>query len=54
MADKKFDELQRDLELAIWELRVSHDPEQRRYLLRELSRLIAEVQRVLETPNPKP
>jgi hypothetical protein len=52
MADKKFDELQRDLELAVWELRVSHDTEQRRYLLREMSRLIAAVQRILENPNP--
>jgi hypothetical protein len=53
MADKKFDELQRDLELAVWELRVAKDPEQRRYLLHEMSRLIAEVHRILETPNPK-
>jgi hypothetical protein len=54
MADKKFDELQRDLELAVWELRVAKDPEQRRYLLHEMSRLITEVHRIIENPKPKP
>jgi hypothetical protein len=51
MAEKKFDEIQRDLELAIWELKIAKDPEQRRHILSEMSRLLAEGNRILETPS---
>jgi len=51
MAEKKFDEKQRHLELVIWELKIAKDPEQRRQILSEMSRLLAEGNRILEIPN---
>jgi hypothetical protein len=48
MAEKKFDELQRQLEKTLAELKASKDPERRRFLLREMSRLLAEGDRALE------
>ena len=51
MEEKKFGEIQRDLELAVWELKIAKDPEQRRHLIREMGRLLSERHRILETAN---
>jgi hypothetical protein len=54
MAENKFEELQRQLERTLSELKASKDPERRRFLLREMSRLLAEGHRVPETPKRVP
>jgi hypothetical protein len=48
---KKFDELQRELEQTLAKLKAEKDPEQRRILLHELNRLLAEGDRILEIPK---
>jgi hypothetical protein len=54
MAEKKFDEIQRHLELAVWEIKIAKDPEQIGQIFSEMSRLLAEANRILETSsNPK-
>jgi len=53
-------QLHQQLEQALSELKLAKDPERRRFLLREMSRLLAEGHRVLEAPervpghNPEP
>lgn len=51
MDAKKFDELQRDLESTLSKLKVEKDSERRRVLLREMNRLLAEGDRILEIPK---
>jgi hypothetical protein len=46
MAEKKFDELQRELEQTLAKLKAEKDSERRRVLLREMSRLLAESDRI--------
>ena len=53
MADDGFNEVQQQLETAASELTNANDPERRRILLREMSRLLAEAQRIISQP-PKP
>jgi hypothetical protein len=50
MADDGFDEVQRQLEAAASELKTATDPNRRRTLLKEMSRLIAEAQRISSQP----
>lgn len=51
MDGKKFDESQRELELALSRVKVEKDSERRIVLLRELSGLLAEGDRILQTPK---
>jgi hypothetical protein len=51
MAEKKFDELQRELELTLTKLKAETEPELRRILLREMNRLLAEGDRILQIPK---
>jgi len=51
MAEKKFDELRREREQTLAELTAENDPERRRVLLREMNRLLAEGDRILEIPK---
>ena len=53
MADDGFKEVQQQLEAAASELKNANDPKRRRILLREMSRLLAEAQRISSQP-PKP
>jgi hypothetical protein len=48
---KKFDEVQRELERALAKLKAEKDPEQRRILLHEMNRLLAEGDRILQIPK---
>jgi hypothetical protein len=50
MADDGFNEVQQQLEVAASELKTANDPERRRILLREMSRLLAEAQRISSQP----
>jgi hypothetical protein len=54
MAENRFDELQRELELTLAKLKAATEPERRRFYLREMSRLLAEVDRILQTPKKDP
>jgi hypothetical protein len=60
MAENKLHQLHQQLEQALSELKLAKDPERRRFLLREMSRLLAEGHRALEAPervpghNPEP
>ena len=54
MTDNRFEELQRDLEQTLVKLKAETEPEQRRVLLREMSRLLAESDRILQTPKKGP
>jgi hypothetical protein len=51
MDTKKFDELQRELEETLAKLKAEKEPELRRILLREMSRLLAEGDRILQIPK---
>ena len=51
MAENRFEELQRQLEQTVVKLKAAKDPEQRRFLLREMSRLLAEGDRSLQSPT---
>jgi hypothetical protein len=51
MGAKKLDELQRELESTLSKLKAEKEPGRRRLLLREMSRLLAEVDRILQTPK---
>jgi|HubBroStandDraft_3_1064219.scaffolds.fasta_scaffold220634_2 hypothetical protein len=51
MAERKFDELQRELELTLTKLKAEKVPELRRILLREMNRLLAEGDRILQIPK---
>src|ERR1700693_3798607 len=46
MAKDDFAEVQRKLEATTSELKTANDPERRRILLREMSRLVAEAERI--------
>jgi hypothetical protein len=50
MTEDGFSEVQRQLEAAALELRSANDPERRRTLLREMSRLLSEAQRISLQP----
>jgi hypothetical protein len=49
MTDNRFEELQRDLEQILVKLKAETEPERRRFYLREMSRLLAEADRILQT-----
>jgi hypothetical protein len=51
MAEKTFDELRRELEQTLVKLKAATEPERRRVLLREMSRLLAEGDRLLQPPK---
>jgi hypothetical protein len=50
MADDGFNEVQRKLETIASELKTAADPGQRRELLRVMSRLVAEAERISSQP----
>jgi hypothetical protein len=50
MADDGFNEVQQQLEAAASELKTANDQERRRILLREMSRLLAEAERISSQP----
>jgi hypothetical protein len=50
MAKDDFAEVQRQLEATAAELRTAIDPDRRRALLREMSRLLAEAERISSQP----
>jgi len=50
MADDGFKEVQQQLEAAASELETATDPDRRRKLLREMSRLVAEAERISSQP----
>ena len=50
MAKDDFAEVQRKLEAIASELKAATDPERRRMLLREMSRLVAEAERISGQP----
>jgi hypothetical protein len=50
MPNDKFDEVQRQLEAVTLELKEVTDPERRRTLLREMSRLVGEAERISSQP----
>jgi erythromycin esterase-like protein len=50
MANDGFTEVQRQLEATATELRTATDPARRRMLLREMSRLVAEAERISTQP----
>jgi hypothetical protein len=50
MAEDGFAEVQRQLEVLTSELKNATDPERRKTLLREMSRLLAETQRISGLP----
>jgi hypothetical protein len=50
MADDGFNEVQQQLEAAASELKTATDPDRRRKLLREMSRLVAEAERISSQP----
>jgi|HubBroStandDraft_6_1064221.scaffolds.fasta_scaffold4723760_1 hypothetical protein len=54
MTENRFEELQRDLEQTLVKLKAETEPEKRRVLLREMSRLLAESDRILQTPKKGP
>ena len=50
MAKDDFAEVQRKLEATASELKTATDPERKRTLLREMSRLVAEAERISSQP----
>jgi hypothetical protein len=50
MAEDGFDKVQRQLEAIASELKTANDPNRRRMLLREMSRLLAEAERIVYRP----
>jgi hypothetical protein len=50
MAHDGFNEVQQQLEAAASELKTANDPERRRILLREMSRLLVEAERISGQP----
>jgi len=50
MANDDFAEVQRQLEATASELKTAMDPKRRRTLLREMSRLVAEAERISSHP----
>jgi hypothetical protein len=51
LVEKKFEELRQELELTLAKLKAATEPERRRVLLREMSRLLAEDDRILQPPK---
>jgi hypothetical protein len=51
MAERKFDDIQRELDETLWNLKGTKDQEFRRALLRKMTRLLEEAHRILESPN---
>jgi hypothetical protein len=50
----KFEELQQDLEQTLAKLKAATEPERRRFYLREMSRLLAEGDRILKNAEERP
>jgi hypothetical protein len=50
MANDAFDEVRRQLEATASELNTATDPDRRRMLLREMSRLVGEAERISSQP----
>jgi hypothetical protein len=50
MAEDDFAEVQRKLEAIVSELNTANNPDRRRTLLREMSRLVAEAERISSQP----
>jgi hypothetical protein len=50
MTNHDFAKIQRQLEAITSELKTSNDPDRRRTLLREMSRLVAEAERISSQP----
>jgi hypothetical protein len=50
MANDDFAEIQRKLEVITSELKTANDPDRRRKLLREMSRLVADAERISGQP----
>jgi hypothetical protein len=50
MATDDFAEAQRQLEATVLELKTTTDPDRKRMLLREMSRLVAEAERISTQP----
>lgn len=53
MSERKFDDVQRELEDTVWNLNGTTDSEFKRSLLRKMHRLLEEAHRLLDTPAPK-
>jgi hypothetical protein len=51
MTANRFEELQRDLEQILVKLKAETGPERKRFYLREMSRLLTEGDRILQTPK---
>ena len=51
MAERKFEDVQRDLDDTLWNLKGMTDPEFRVLLLRKMSHLLKEAHRILGTPH---
>ncbi len=49
MAERKFDDVQRDLDNTLWNLKGTKDPEFRRSLLQKMNRLLEEAHRILDS-----
>jgi hypothetical protein len=49
MAERKFEDVQRDLGDTLWNLKGTKDPEFRRALLRKMTRLLEQAHRILES-----
>jgi len=54
MDQKRFDELRREIEQTLAKLKAETEPERRLVLLREMSRLLDEGDRLLQTPKKDP
>jgi hypothetical protein len=50
MANDNFAEIERKLEAITSELKTANDPDRRRKLLREMSRLVADAERISSQP----
>lgn len=51
MAERKFEDVQRDLDDTLWNLKGIEDSEFRVLLLRKMSHLLEEAHRILASPN---
>jgi hypothetical protein len=54
MDENKFDELRREIEQTLAELKAETEPERRLVLLRKMSRLLDEGDRIIQTPKKGP
>jgi hypothetical protein len=49
MADRKFEDVQRELDETLWNLKGTTDPEFKRSLLKKMRRLLEEANRLLDS-----